>query len=218
MCGRFSLELDDSFYPRYDVDTIIEISPSYNIAPSSIIPVIVKNIPKKVIKMRWGYLPSWSKEYDSKYTVINTRAETIENKPYFKQSFMNQRCLIPATGFYEWREDPTEKTPFYFHLKNSTYFSFAGIYSVWKDVSGKEFYTCSIITTKPNELMIPIHDRMPVILSQEEEELWIDKQTDLNTLKSLLDQFPSNKMEAYPVSKDVNSPRNNYRKLTSRYT
>lgn len=218
MCGRFSLELDDTFYPRYEVDTLLEISPNYNVAPSSIIPVIVKNSPKKIIKMKWGYLPSWSKEYDSKYSVINTRVETIQSKPYFKESFTKYRCLIPATGFYEWRKDPTEKIPFYIHLKNSKYFSFAGIYSIWKDVSGKEFYTCSIITTKPNKLMIPIHDRMPVILSKEEEEIWIDKQTDLNVLKSLLDQYPSNEMEAYQISKDVNSPKNNYRKLLSRYT
>lgn len=167
--------------------------------------------------MKWGFVPSWSKEWTSKYAVINTRAETIEEKPYFRTAFKESRCLIPATGFYEWRKDPTEKIPHYIHLKDSSYFSFAGIYSVWKDKEGKEIYTCSIITTEPNELMSSIHDRMPVILSKDEEEVWIDESVkDEERLKSLLDPYPPDEMEAYEVSKEVNFPKNKGRELIER--
>lgn len=209
MCGRFSLELDDTFYPRYEIGNIIEIQPNFNITPSSFIPVIVKNSPKKVVKMKWGFLPTWSK-----YPMINTRAETINQKLYFKEAFIKHRCLIPATGFYEWKKTPVEKIPYYIHLKTNEYFSFAGIYTISKDIKGKEIYTCSIVTTKPNKLMEDIHDRMPVILTKQEEEIWVDKEMeDEKTLLELLDPYPADLMEAYGVSIRVNSPKNNDREL-----
>ncbi len=214
MCGRFSLELDDTFYPRYELDNVIELQPNYNVAPSEIIPVIVKNSPKKVVNMRWGLLPPWITKDESKYAMINTRAETIDQKPYFKSAFKNCRCLIPATGFYEWRKDPLNKIPFYIHLKNNNYFSFAGIYSIWNDPKGYEVYTCSIITTQANELMESIHDRMPVILSKKEEDIWLDKSIDnTDSLKALLNSYPSLEMEAYQISTRVNSPVNNSKDL-----
>lgn len=200
MCGRFSLELDDTFYPRYEVENIIEIAPNYNVAPSSFIPVVVKNSPKKVVMMKWGF------KVGKDFTVINTRAETISTKSAFKNAFQNNRCLIPATGFYEWRVIGKEKHPYYIHLKDHSYFSFAGIYTD---------NTCSIITTTPNELMSPIHDRMPVILSNDEEEIWVDKSADEELLKTFLDPYTSEDMEAYMISKDVNSPRNNSKNLQS---
>lgn len=217
MCGRFSLELNETFYPRYEITNRIEIRPNYNVAPYSFIPVIVKKSPKKVIEMKWGFIPSWSKDFSTKYAMINTRAETIDEKPYFKTAFNQTRCLIPATGFYEWKDQGKEKIPFYIHLKNNSYFSFAGIYSVLKNDKGEDIFTCSIITTKPNELMENIHDRMPVILSKNEEETWLDETIeDEYSLKSLLDPYPSDELEAYRVSKDVNSPRNNGEELLKR--
>jgi putative SOS response-associated peptidase YedK len=213
MCGRFSLEIDDTFYPRYEIENIIEIRPMYNVSPSMYIPVVLKNSPKKVIEMKWGFLPPWSKDVTSKYAMINSRAESIDSKVYFKEAFKKNRCLIPATGFYEWKKEPTEKRPYYIHLRDNSYFSFAGIYSIVKDMEGKEVYTCSIITTEPNTLVSDIHDRMPVILSKEEEEVWLDKEVEEDILKSLLDPYPSEEMEAFEVSTRVNSPKNNDREL-----
>ncbi|MBP6976520.1 SOS response-associated peptidase [Candidatus Dojkabacteria bacterium] len=210
MCGRFSLEMDDTFYPRYEVDNVLEIKPNYNVAPFSIIPVITRMSPKQIVEMQWGYIPTWSKTISNKYASINTRAETIETKPSFRESFINYRCLIPATGFYEWKkEEDNTKTPYYIHIKNQKYFSFAGIFSTLKR-NHKTIYTCSIVTTAANDKISYIHDRMPVILSKEEEEIWLDKNMkDTNSLKDLLDQYNSKDIGVYEVNKKVNYINNN---------
>lgn len=209
MCGRFVIKLDDNFYFRYEIDEVLGLESNYNVAPFSNIPVVVKNSPKKVVKMKWGFIPSWAKTYNPKYAVINTRAESIDEKPYFKSSFKKSRCLIPATGFYEWKREGDEKTPYYFHMKDSSYFSFAGIYSIWKNENNEDIYTCSIVTTTPNKEMESIHDRMPVILSKEDEEIWLDKTIeDENILKPLLKPYTDSKLDVYEVDKKVNSPKN----------
>ena len=214
MCGRFTLELDDTFYPRYEVSNMLDLESNFNITPYSYIPVILKNSPKKIVQMRWGYLPPWSKEYSTKYSVINTRSESVESKTYFKHSILNRRCIIPTTGFFEWESIKDEKRPYLIHLPNSKYFSLAGIYSVFTDALGKEFPTCSILTTTANSLISKIHDRMPVILKKEDEDTWLDKDIkDINIIKQYLKPYNPKDMSMYMVEKYVNSPKNNSKEI-----
>jgi putative SOS response-associated peptidase YedK len=164
--------------------------------------------------MRWGLVPSWSKQEKYGYKMINARAETIAEKPSFRRSLQNRRCLVPATGYYEWRELPESrptkkaKAPMYFTLHGDRPFAFAGLWDVWKRFDGKEIVTFTIITCEPNELVRPIHDRMPVILRPEDESRWLDLATVAPAeLTPLLNPYPSELMKVYEVSKLVNSPK-----------
>jgi putative SOS response-associated peptidase YedK len=142
--------------------------------------------------------------------MINARAETLNEKPSFKTTFKKRRCLIVADGFYEWRKDRKVKTPVYFRLKSKGPFGFAGLYDVWTSPEGKQISTCTIITTGPNELMEPIHNRMPVIIPKAQETLWLDSALqDEKLLFPMLKPYDSQEMEVYDVSQIVNSPRNN---------
>lgn len=174
MCGRFGLYLEEGFGKRFDIDNEFDFSPSFNIAPGQTSLVITRNSPNKAEHMRWGLIPPWAKDISIGYKMINARSESILEKPAYKNSFKTKRCLIPFNCFYEWATVGKVKTPFLFHDKDNKYLSFAGLYDIAHDGDGKEIKSFTIITTKANESMNGIHERMPVILSPKEEEIWLD--------------------------------------------
>lgn len=214
MCGRYSLYTDDydKFYGDFELSNRLEsLTPRYNIAPGMSVPVITKNSPKKIELMRWGLIPFWSKDPKIGYKMINARSEGIESKPSFRKPLKSQRCLVPTSGFYEWKRMAEDKIPYYIKLKDRDVFAFAGLYDIWKDAEGHPLKSFTIITTGPNKLMESIHNRMPVILEKEFEDKWLDEKTDTAEILKMLESYPEKKMEAYPVSKLVNNTRNESR-------
>lgn len=211
MCGRYV------FVPSPDIIDKLEITnrdfplhPNYNVAPGQCLPVAVAHPPKRFEEMRWGLIPFWAKDPRIGYRTINARGEEIAAKPSFRGPLKNRRCLIPASGFYEWKQvGGKQKRPYYIRLKSRTWFCFAGLYDVWRDPAGDEIKTYTIITTTPNDLVGEIHDRMPVILKPDDEDKWADNKTFDPSLLKLLTSYPANDMVAHPVSTAVSNPRNN---------
>jgi putative SOS response-associated peptidase YedK len=215
MCGRYSLVPTESIAERFDIQqSQLTLAPRYNVAPSQSNPVVVRNSPNRLVEMQWGLIPSWSKEPRAQFSTINARAETITKSPVFRGPFKSRRCLVPASGFYEWQRTEHGKQPFCIRLKSQELFAFAGLYDIWHDSDGNELYSYTVITTKPNDLVASIHNRMPVILRQEDEDTWLDKGAEQARLLSLLAAYPADEMEAYPVSRAVNSPANEGAELT----
>ncbi|MCF7793359.1 MAG: SOS response-associated peptidase [Candidatus Cloacimonetes bacterium] len=213
MCGRFALYSSFSAIKEYAdiLNKIGELESNFNVAPGQIIPIVMTVHSKKILEpVKWGLVPFWAKDPKIGYRMINTRAETINQKPSFKAAFRYRRCLIPANGFYEWKKP--EKQPYFIHLKDRELFTFAGIWEEWHHPDGSSLRTCSIITTQANEIMREIHDRMPVILPRQDEEKWL-QQNEQKELLNLLKPYISDDMEIYPVSKAVNSYKNNYKHL-----
>ena len=215
MCGRFVLDDIDDIFPRYgikDSNGIKEkLTQRFNIAPTQSIPVIYKdkNQENKIEFMKWGLVPFWAKDPKIGYGMINARAETLSQKPSFKHILKTKRCLVPSSGFYEWKKMDKHKVPYYIGIKNSRIFSFAGLFDNWKDSVGNELVTFTIITTDANNTLKPIHDRMPVILEQEFEEKWLDTRIqDFDSLAEMLKPYPDDQMTAYAVSREVNDPKN----------
>lgn len=211
MCGRFARiapisEIISNFYLE---DVLIDVQPSYNIAPgSSILSVVLKDGRRALETFRWGLVPHWAKEPSIGYKMINARGETVHQKPGFRSAFKARRCLIVASGFYEWKKEGRIKIPHYIRLAGRSSFAFAGIHESWISKEGTELRTCAIITTGPNDLLRTIHDRMPVILSPASERDWLDPAFPAEDARALLAPYPAAEMEAYPVSALVNSPRN----------
>jgi putative SOS response-associated peptidase YedK len=215
MCGRFTLFDTDALYSRFRVwlpdDIKKKIKPRYNIAPSQYVPIIYQNKEQEnsLEMMRWGLVPFWTNDPKIGFKLINARVENLSVKPSFKYSLKSKRCLVPSTGFFEWKKTGKDKIPYYIGLENGELFAFAGLYDIWKDVEGKEHKTFTIITTEPNNILRPIHNRMPVILQREFEGLWLDSTVqDSTTLIQMLKPFPDDDMKAYIVSKEVNNPAN----------
>lgn len=216
MCGRFTLTATvDQLIDRFDVEFFLEQEeylPSYNVAPSqSVLAVINNGSHKRMGFLRWGLIPPWAKDMSIGYKMINARAETLSEKPSFRNAYKNKRCLIVADSFYEWKRiDSKTKTPMRIKLKSDELFAMAGLWESWKSPEGTTIYSCSVITTQPNELVQDIHDRMPVILKPEDENNWLDPSiSDTSKLQPLLKPLEPSLMEAYEVSPLVNSPKNN---------
>ncbi len=216
MCGRFTRTADvEKLAEEFGVEDIeLSLKPSYNIAPTQNVAAIIQDDKKRLVTMRWGLIPSWAKDKSIGNKLINARAETVSEKPSFRTPFKRKRCLIVADGFYEWQKKGGEKQPFYIHLKSGKPFAFAGLFDVWES-SEETITSCTIITTEANELMEPIHDRMPVMLSKKEADFWIANQHEPKALLELLKPYPSKLMEVYAVSKAVNSPANNSPKVSA---
>lgn len=208
MCGRFSLTTDEAILnERFKLAGGIEpYVARYNCAPTQKLAVITSEEPRHLSYFRWGLIPFWAKDEKIGSKMINARAESIEEKPSYRNAFRQRRCLVPADGFYEWKNE-AGKTPYRITLKDQQPFAMAGIWETWKNSEGKMIHSFSIITTSANELMKSIHDRMPVILPPEFEETWLTSD-DPREIRELLQPFESEKMQAYMVSKLVNSPRN----------
>jgi len=194
----------------FDVEEITDdLEPSYNIAPTHAVAVVLNDGIKRLAVMRWGLVPSRATDPNVASKLINARAETLTVRPAFKEAFKRRRCLVVGDGFFEWKKQGATKTPLFFHLKSERSFGFAGLYEIWTPPLGEPLVTCTIITTEPNELVIPVHDRMPVILPKAVEDFWLDPTVDDHTrLLDLLQPYPAGEMSAYAVSQLVNSVKN----------
>lgn len=230
MCGRYSNKYDGrKLVVRYHAaNRNFENIPSKNIAPTRISPVVIVEGKKTILKpMKWGLIPSWAKDAKIGVKCFNARAETVDEKPAFRSSFKSRRCLVPADAFYEWREEkemrrvsreerknskidaevvPTGrkfKQPYKFTVKGLEIFSLAGLWSHWKSPSGEDIDSFTILTTEPNELMVQYHNRMPVILPLDKEQVWLNPEfTNPVLLRGLLKPFPASMLDVAPISKD----------------
>jgi putative SOS response-associated peptidase YedK len=213
MCGRFALYSDPfSLARHFKADAPPELRPRYNVAPTQSIPIVREESGKRRIALaRWGLIPHWAKDTKIGYHTINARAETVAEKPAFRNAFRSRRCLIPADGFYEWQVVPGSKTkqPWFIALRDREPMAFAGLWERWRSPEGEDLESCSIIVTDANELMRPIHDRMPVILAPGDWDTWLEAEAkDAGGLQGLLKPYSEEGMEAWRVSTMVNSPRN----------
>ena len=212
MCGRYTLTIPiGTLAKEFGVTgPLPEVSSRYNVAPTQEVPVVLAGGGERRLEMlRWGLIPSWADDPQIGSRMINARSETAAEKPSFRRAFRERRCLIPADGFYEWQRTGNGKQPYYIHMKNGSPFGFAGLWESWRDPEDYELRSCTILTTEPNKLLAPIHNRMPVILHPENYELWLDPDVrEVELLSSLLEPYPDDTMEAYPVSRRVNSPAN----------
>jgi putative SOS response-associated peptidase YedK len=220
MCGRYAIVLvgDGTLQRRFSLEEMLDDpQPRFNVAPTQTLPVVVRNSPNHIEMMRWGLIPFWAKDASIGSRMINARAETVAEKPSFRRSLRSQRCLVPASGFFEWKRGGDAKTPHFIHLPDEPLFAFAGLYDSWQDPDGQTVQSYTILTTTPNDLMADIHNRMPVILRREDEDEWLDPEnTETEHLLPLLRPYPASEMEAYPVSKMVNSPRNDQPDILAR--
>lgn len=211
MCGRYSLTASlDELARRFDFDSNRDdFEPRYNIAPTQQVLAVVGGDARRAGFIRWGLIPQWSKSDSAGPPIINARAETVAEKPTFRDSLRRRRCLILADGFYEWQKMGDAKRPMRVALRSGEPFAFAGLWSMSSDPEGNRISSCAIITTAANDLLRPIHHRMPVILSKEVEDLWLDTALDdAQTLTQLLEPYPDDALEAYEVSALVNSASN----------
>ena len=211
MCGRFVLHTPPASLAGYfDIDAIPDLAASYNIAPSQ--PVAAVRMPgqhRELVLLRWGLVPSWAKEAKTNYSMINARAETVAEKPAYRTAFRQRRCLIPADGFYEWRQTPDGKQPYYICMQQDGVFALAGLWEHWEK-QDEVVESCTIIVTEANDTIRPVHDRMPVIIQPSDFDRWLDPESrDADAMKALLQPWPANEMTIYPVSKAANSPANN---------
>ena len=214
MCGRFTLSTPaQTLQQIFDLRETPDLPPRYNIAPSEAIATIRLAEPaaeRTLDLLRWGLVPPWAKDLDGGASLINARAETAASKPAFRAAFRRRRCLIPADGFYEWQRGVRGgKQPFYIRMRDGQPFAFAGLWEQWDGPQGKALDTCTILTTEPNALLRPIHDRMPVILDPRDWALWLDPGVqDPARLQPLLRPYPAEQMLAFPVGQLVNHPAN----------
>jgi putative SOS response-associated peptidase YedK len=214
MCGRFASKAKpEEIKEEFDVEIgqDILVKPRYNIAPTQIIAVVLLNRGnREITNLKWGLVPSWAKDDSMGSKLINARAETLAEKPSFREAFRRRRCLIPASGFYEWQKTGAKgaKQPYYFYLKEKNVFGFAGLWEEWVSrTTGEHLKSCTIITTEANEVLKPVHDRMPVIIKPEDYERWLDlKKTDTDQLQKLLVPYSAKEMASHTVSPAVNVP------------
>jgi putative SOS response-associated peptidase YedK len=211
MCGRYSLSDVEKIDTRFEVklDGKVKLRPNFNVAPTQEMPVITlsEDGARNLQIMKWGIPRTLGK--DTVKELINTRADKAFGG-FWRKTVSNQRCLIPASGFYEWKGSKGNKTPFYIHPKNEELFAFAGIWDTWKSKDGHEFKAYSIMTTEPNKEMSTIHSREPVMLHREDESSWLNTPSDSqDALERLLYPYEDGGLEIYEVSRDVNAVRNN---------
>lgn len=216
MCGRYYRRSDkqkiaEAF--RTGVPTSFEILPSYNVAPQTFQPVVAfnrKTLERELLQMRWGLVPYWAGDAKIGYSTINAKAETLTTSSVFREAFKRRRCLVPADGFYEWQQiDRKTKQPFAFALKDGSLFALAGVFDVWKDKkTGQALFSYSVITTDPNELLEPFHNRMPVILKAADYERWIAPAEEHRLPVDLLRPFPEELMAAWKIGTAVGNVKN----------
>lgn len=210
MCGRFALSAKTSEVEKLlpELYATKDIKPNYNIAPTQQVAIVTNQNPKEITFAHWGLIPSWTKDKSIANKMINARAETLHEKPTFKSLFLKKRCLIIADGFYEWQKNvgSKKKIPYFIKMKNGEPFTFAGLWDNWKNAENQLITSTVIITTEPNDLIKKIHNRMPAIIAPEERQLWLSDEINISALSFLLKPYPTEVIEAYPVSDLVNSP------------
>ena len=214
MCGRFTLHHStEQVAERFTVQQVLfPLEARYNIAPAQAVPVVA-NSPTAGVRwmeaMKWGLVPFWAKNPEIGNRLINARAETIAEKPSYKQALKRRRCIVPGDGFYEWKAESGARIPHHIRRRDGELFGFAGLWEEWEAPDGSPLRTCAIITVAPNELMAPIHNRMPAILRSEDEAAWLDPEfQNTDAIVALLQAYPAENMQAYPVSRYVNAPQN----------
>ena len=219
MCGRYTqMHSGEAIAQAFGLQHIPDLQPRYNIAPTQPVSAISQSEEVREYRtFQWGLVPSWSKDPSIGSRMINARAETAAEKPSFRAPFKRRRCLVIADGFYEWQRSDNlkdgqkggQKQPYYIQLKTRSLFGFAGLWDTWESGDGSYLETCTILTTEPNELMQPIHNRMPVIVHPEDYDLWLNPSLQQrDRLQPVLRPYETDAMQMYPVSKTVNSPRN----------
>lgn len=212
MCGRFSLTTSPIKLTKiFRLSEIPRLDTHYNIFPGSEIAVIKQTDHQRTLDyLHWGLIPPWAEDPKMGYRTMNARAEKVHKSPAFRSAFRNKRCLIPADGFYEWQKlEKGKKQPYYIRSKDEAPFAFAGLWEKWQGKDGKVIESCTIITTESNELIKPIHYRMPLILKPGDYELWLDLEVqEIRPLQVIMKPYPEDKMKAYPVSATVNNPIN----------
>jgi putative SOS response-associated peptidase YedK len=213
MCGRFSLASPaDALVKEFGLVETVDTAPRYNIAPGQQI-AIIRQPPaaegRRLDLVRWGLVPWWTKEPTPAARMINARAETAAERPAFRDPFRARRCLVPADGFYEWQKSGARSQPFFIRRRDGRPMAFAALWDRWRGAAGERIESCALLTTRPNALVQPIHDRMPAILAPEQYAAWLDPSvTEPDRLLALLGPFPDQQLVAYPVSALVNDPRN----------
>ena len=211
MCGRYTLIADlGDLAQRFEIDgSDFSYDPGYNIAPTESV-LTVRNLDgREAASMRWGLIPFWAKDPKIGARMINARAETVSEKPAFRNALKKRRCLVIADGYYEWQKTPVGKRPYRIIMKSGEPFAMAGLWETWKDPHGNVVPSCTIITTAANDYLAPIHNRMPVILTRESEEMWLNAEVeDAVALTHILVPSPDDALDAYEVSTLVNYARN----------
>lgn len=207
MCGRFNLITNpDQLAATFELDYVPEqLVSRYNIAPSQPVSAVRRgeNGKRELTHFQWGLIPSWAKDAKIGYKMINARSETAHEKPSFRNAFKRRRCLVPMTGFYEWQKRPEGKQPTHIHFPDYDIFAVAGLWEEWQGLQ-----TCTLLTTTPNEVMTPIHNRMPVIIEPDDYDLWLDTSTPLLTAQSLLRPYRHDSLVTTSISTYVNKPAN----------
>jgi len=213
MCNRYRLThskqyLAERFQASADE---IEDPPRYNIAPTQPVLIVRKEQGKKIrhfATLRWGLIPSWAKDMSIGNRTLNARSETVTTTPAFRDSILTKRCLIPAAGFYEWAKMGSVKQPYCFEVGEGEVFAIAGLWDEWRSPDGQIIESCTILTTGPNSLVAEVHDRMPVIVTPEKYDVWLDPDVnDFNTIREILKPYDANLMRRYPVSRKLNNSR-----------
>ena len=211
MCGRFSLAATgEEVAAHYQLPEVPYVVPRYNVAPTQ--PVAAVRLDqagaRELTFFQWGLIPSWAKDPAMGSKMINARAETAAEKPAYRAAFKRRRCLLPATGFYEWHQLDGRKQPRYIHPTDDKLMSLAGLWEIWQSPDGGLLETCTILTTTPNSLMESIHNRMPVVVDPLDDGAWLDPETATDQLQHLLRPYADDRLAAYPVSTAVNRPQN----------
>jgi putative SOS response-associated peptidase YedK len=210
MCGRYAQRTDAKRLAKeFKVAEALAVEPRYNIAPTQdVLAVNETGDGREMRFFKWGLVPSWAKDASMGARLINARSETVAEKPAFRQAFRQRRCIIPADGFYEWQRSEGSKRPFFFRMRDERPFGFAGLWERWEGEGGQVINSCAILTTEANEVLRPVHDRMPVILHPDDYELWLGAEArELGLVKEVLRPYPAGEMVGYAVGVSVNSPR-----------
>ena len=212
MCGRYFLHSTaDKLTQLFGEMPMPLIEPRYNIAPTQPVPVVRQDAQgrREMVLMRWGLIPSWSKGPDTRYSMINARAETVAQKPAYRNAFRYRRCLLPADGFYEWHAAAGGKQPYVLRARDQRPLALAGLWEHWQDADGTEIESCTILVREANTQVRPVHDRMPVVIAPSTFDLWLDVHAQKpQPLETLLAAQQPPELEIYPVGRAVNSPRN----------
>lgn len=212
MCGRFVFAVSPEWIrERFQVPFVPEVPPRYNVAPTD--PILAVRVlsedptRREAVFLRWGLVPAWAQEPTIGARMINARAETVAQRPAFRRPFRSRRCIVPLSGFYEWKQESRGKQPYYVCHRSGQPLAVAGIWDRWEGSAGEAIESCALITVPSNRLLEPIHDRMPALLKPEEWSLWLDPRTPLETVQDLLRPYPDEELRAYPVTRYVNDPR-----------
>jgi putative SOS response-associated peptidase YedK len=208
MCGRFALFASGEVAQRFGLAEAPLLDARYNVSPTQAVAAVRSTDEERALsRLRWGLIPSWASDPAIGNKLLNARAETVAEKPSFRSAFKKRRCLIPASGFYEWKKEGRAKQPFFIRPRDEGLFVFAGLWECWHSPSDAAVETCTILTTAANELMQPLHERIPVIVSPDADELWLDPNASPDVLRSLLVPYPDAKMETFAVNDWVSNSR-----------